>query len=172
MSSDIPDWEAKYWANRAAQKQREQRPQVPGHTPLTREPPAREIDATTIMQQRLLGGLATNSSTDESAKRVFLREGATYYKQIQGDGFGSAVPLVRSMGGLSNVTGKEFVFMGDYRGYCIDNLNQVDMSKVNENPDRMLSLVRVRAPFVGDILVPRTAIIEVSGPGGRQLLRG
>jgi len=174
MSSDIPDWEAKYWANRQAQKQREQQPQVPGHTPQQRNlPPTREIDAVSILQQRMVANQFSAGAPESGGQNVFLREGGTYYKQVQAENFGHSVSLIKSMGMLTNVSGRAFSYMGEVKGYCIDNLAQVDLAKINENPDRMLALVKVRIPLSGDILVPKSSIIETSyGSAGKQLLRG
>jgi hypothetical protein len=54
------------------------------------------------------------------------------------------------MGALNGVNGKEFAIMGEMRAYCVDNLPTIDLSKINQEPGRMLDLVRVRAPFAGD----------------------
>lgn len=154
----MEDWEKKFWSLKQQQQHSQyQKPQTSAYP---------EIDITAQLQQR-----AMNFNQPER-EGVFLREGGQYYRQIQGgDGFGNTMPLVRSMGPLANVYGKQFVVMGDFRGYCIDNLQQVDLSKINEEPERMLVLVRVRAPFAGDMLVPKSAIIESSN-AGKQLLRG
>ncbi|MFA6049901.1 MAG: hypothetical protein WC761_01770 [Candidatus Paceibacterota bacterium] len=164
----MDDWEAKYWAAKQ-QQQTQQRPQQqrpfqgqPGPTGPANNFP--EVDITGRLQQRMM-------SQQPASAEVYIREGTQYYRQVQGDGFGAAVPLVRSMGPLANVSGRQFAVMGDMRGYCIDNLQQIDLSKINEQPERMLMLVKVRAPFVGDILVPKTAVIENTS-GTNKLLKG
>lgn len=168
--ADVPDWEKKYWEKRAQQAPHQQRP-VPPAPPAVRDV---EINAADIMSQRAMAGMTVAPRHGQHPGVVYLREGATYYRQIHNpDGFGTTMPLVRSMGPLAQVGGKTFDIKGDMRAYCIDNLPSVDLSRVNENPERMLVLVRVSAPFVGDILVPRAAIIETSPTqGSKQLLRG
>ena len=169
----MDDWEAKYWKQKAQQKQHQHSAPV---APAPPPPPTRdvEINAADIMAQRMMGGLLGGQQQQQGNSAVYLREGATYYRQIHNpDGFGTTMPLVRSMGPLTQVTGKMFTTKGDLKGYCIDDLPSVDLSKANDHPERMLQLVRVSAPFVGDILVPRTAVIEANqNPGGKQLLRG
>lgn len=191
MSDDIPDWEAKYWANR--QKQLDQAKssagaQVARHSvppqPFPQAIPQnthqlhghpysnmnREVDAAAMLHQRQFGGAL--GGTESSGKSVLLREGITYYRQVQNpEGFATTMPLIRSMGKLNNVAGKEFAVMGKVRGYCIDNLTVVDASKINENPERLMTLVRVRAPFAGDLLIPESAMID-SSSGSRQILLG
>lgn len=166
------DWEAKYWANRERQLAATKHSASPrlSPQPFSGPPQAhgiRDIDPMQMLQQQMMQG------SQSSGRSVFLKEGADYYRHIQGgDGFGNVIPLVRSMGKLSGVGGKEFALMGETRGICIDGLQMVDMSKINENPDRVSMYVRVRAPFVGDILVERNAVIELQQSSGRQILRG
>jgi len=172
------DWEAKYWANRQRQLDAAKHagPAHQQHTPSAPRPfsnvpqhQMRDIDPMQLLQQQMMMGQGPSSS----GRPVFLREGADYFRHIQGaDGFGNVIPLVRNMGKLSGVVGKEFAFMGETRGICVDGMQMVDMSKVNEDPSRVGMYVRVRAPFVGDILVERNAVIELQQNGQRQILRG
>jgi len=159
---------AKYWANRAAQVQQNQRPaqQSPHSRP---NPMGREIDATNMIQQRAMMN-AIQPDTGNS-QIVYLREGAKYYRQIQNEsGFGTTTPLIRSMGPLANVGAKEFSIKGEIKGYCVDDLPRIDLSKMNEEPARMLTLIRVSAPFAGDILIEEKNIIRHNS--GRNILRG
>jgi len=163
--SDAPEWEKKYWEQRAQQAQT--KPTAPL---IPQRPHNSEVDASQVMMQRMLGQQMQPDSS--GGNLVYLREGVNYYRQIPNpDGFGTTMPLIHSMGPLTQITGKQFEMKGEVRGYCIDNLPHVDLSKVNKQPERMLVLVKVKAPFVGDILVPRDAIIEGTR-GGQQLLRG
>lgn len=164
----MDDWENKYWSNRAAQlqQQQQQRPQYQQPT----RPPVPEIDVAGMLMQRAMTQQPTSSGA------VYLREGANYYRQIQNsDGFGTTTPLIRSMGELTGVANKEFAIMGEMKAYCVDNLSSIDLSKINEQPQRMMSLVRVRAPFAGDLLVERSAIVNGGNNasyGGKSLLKG
>lgn len=157
------DWEAKYWANRAAQLQQQQRPQP------TR-PQMPEVDVAGMLMQRAMMQQPTSGGS------VYLREGANYYRQIQNpDGWGTTTTLIRSMGPLNGVNGKEFAIMGEMRAYCVDDLSAIDLSKINQEPGRMKDLVRVRAPFAGDLLVERSAIVNGGNNvsyGGKTLLKG
>ena len=158
---------AKYWANRATQVQQNQRPaQQSPHRP---NQTGREIDATNMIQQRaMMNAIQPDAGNSQT---VYLREGAKYYRQIQNEsGFGTTTPLIRSMGPLANVAAKEFSIMGEIKGYCVDDLPRIDLSKMNEEPARMLTLVRVRAPFAGDILIEEKNIIR--NASGRNILRG
>lgn len=154
------DWEKKYWANRAAQirQQAYSKPSTP------------EVDVAGMLMQRAMAQQPVSDIT------VYLREGANYYRQIQNpDGWGTTTTLIRSMGPLTGVANKEFAIMGEMRAYCVDNLSTIDLSKINEEPQRMLNLVRVRAPFAGDLLVEQSAIINGGNNityGGKTLLKG
>lgn len=177
MSDDIPDWEAKYWANRQQQlNQQKQNSQVqqtptyqtPGLHPSQGYP---DIDPMAMVQRRMFDGFINGQSANQ--RSVFLREGAEYYRNLQGgDGFGNTIPLVRSMGKLSGVAGKEFVVEGETRGILIDGLSQVDFSKINEESERFGMYVVVKAPFAGKILVRQNAIIEIKGTSRSGILKG
>jgi hypothetical protein len=159
---NLPDWEKKFWANKERQQQT-QKPQVPG---------GREIDAGALLGQRMMTNQALGSNSGGSSA-VMLREGMPYYKLIPNpEGFGTVTPLVRHMGPLSQVAGKEFVVLNEVRGYLIDNSPVVDLSKINNAPERFLNLVRVRAPFIGDILVAKEAVVYSASGISRGILRG
>jgi len=164
----MDDWEAKYWANRAAQIQ--QQPQRPQYHQQPTRPQMPEVDVAGMLMQRAMMQQPTSSGA------VYLREGANYYRQIQNpDGWGTTTTLIRSMGALSGVANKEFAIMGEMRAYCVDDLPSIDLSKINEQPQRMKDLVRVRAPFAGDLLVERSAIVNGGNNtsyGGKSLLKG
>jgi hypothetical protein len=165
----MDDWEAKYWANRAAQIQ--QQPQRPQYHQQPTRPQMPEVDVAGMLMQRAMMQQPTSPGA------VYLREGANYYRQIQNpDGWGTTTTLIRSMGALSGVANKEFAIMGEMRAYCVDDLPSIDLSKINEQPQRMKDLVRVRAPFAGDLLVERSAIVNGGGNntsyGGKSLLKG
>ena len=163
----MEDWESKYWANRAAQLQ--QQPQRPQYQQPTRSQ-VPEVDVAGMLMQRAMMQQPTSGGA------VYLREGANYYRQIQNnDGWGTTTPLIKSMGALNGVANKEFAIMGEMRAYCVDNLPTIDLSKINEEPQRMMNLVRVRAPFAGDLLVERSAIVNGNNGimhGGKSLLKG
>jgi hypothetical protein len=186
--SDIPDWEVKYWAMRQQQlaQQKQNTKVYPISSVNSRQEPIQwsqadqvsigaggylEIDPVAMLQRKMMNDfIGSHASTH---KAVFLREGAEYYRNIQGaDGFGNVVPLVRSMGQLTGVVGKEFVVQGETRGFLIDGLTQVDLAKVNECSDRFGRYVIVSTPFVGRILVQRNAIIEIQQQSQRSILKG
>lgn len=157
----MPDWEKQYWNNREKVQQ----------TPRA-QPGGREIDAGALLGQRMMTNQALGSNSGGSSA-VMLREGMPYYKLIPNpDGFGTVTPLVRHMGPLSQVAGKEFVVLNEVRGYLIDNSPVVDLSKINNTPERFLNLVRVRAPFIGDILVAKEAVVYSASGISRGILRG
>lgn len=174
---DVPDWEAKYWANREKQLASQK---STGNTSLSPRMPSPaipqgypEIDPVQMMQQRMMQGMMHHGQSSSGSRSAYLREGDEYFRHIQGgDGFGNVIPLVRSMGRLNGMTGREFAILGETRGILVDGMQMVDMSKVNENPDRIRMYVRVRAPFVGDILVDKNTVIETQQNSGKQILRG
>lgn len=168
------DWEAKYWANREKQLAASRptaAPQRPAyHGQPQGAPQTREIDPMQLLGQQMMQQAQGGRS---SGHPVFLKEGAPYFRNIQGgDGFGNVIPLVRSMGKLSGVVGKEFVIAGETRGILIDGLNQVDFSKINEQSDRFGMYIIVKAPFVGNILVTHDTIIEIQQTALRHILKG
>lgn len=167
---DVPDWETKYWANREQQLASQKKPLgQPARQPTQGYP---EVDPVRMMQQRMMQGQLPGQESS-SNRSVMLREGAEYFRHLKGgDGFGNVIPLVRSMGQLTGMAGREFAHMGETRGILVDGMAMVDMSKINEEPDRISIYVRVRAPFVGDILVSKNAVIETQQNTGKQILRG
>jgi len=110
------------------------------------------------------------SPQNASAPMVMLREGARFYRAVQAEKWGHTQTMVRSGGEVQGVAGREFQLKGESQCYCIDNLPVVDLTQVN--PQHMLNLVEVSAPFVGTILVERSAVVPVGRTGGPQLLKG
>lgn len=179
---DIPEWEKKYWANREAQLAQKKATAPasqagPRFAPVPQMNNYPEIDPIRAMQQKMANDMMygpSNGGGSTGQRSVFLREGADYYAHLKGSsGFGSTIPLIRGLGKLSGVMGKEFVIISEsVRCYKIDGLPVVDLGKANEQPERYGTYVQVRAPFIGDILVEKNAIIETQYNSGRQLLRG
>jgi hypothetical protein len=190
--SDIPDWEAKYWANRLQQKAtgNNQISQPNHHEPLhvtqakqrgedpnsfLRNYPqftgASNMNDPRVAASRELSGQLSARDVQNNVKVVMLREGATYYRQVQSEGYGTTIPLLRGMGKLNNISGKEFELRGPSRGYVVDGLPVIDAGKMNENPERFVNLVKVRTNFIGDIFVDSSALIEHFG-GQKTILRG
>lgn len=190
--ADIPDWEAKYWANRLQQKvsgnvqnsqqnhyeplhvtQAKQRGEDPNS--FLRNYPqfagSSNMNDPRVLASRELSGQLSAHDAPNNVKVVMLREGATYYRQVQSEGYGTTIPLLRAMGRINNVAGKEFELRGPSRGYIVDGLPVIDAGKMNENPERFVNLVKVRTNFIGDIFVDSAAIIE-SFNGQRTILRG
>jgi len=159
---NLPDWEKQFWANK--ERQLAQKQSVPQN--------GREIDAGALMSQRAMTNQALGSNSGGSAA-VMLREGMPYYKLIPNpDGFGTTTPLIRHMGPLSQVAGKEFVVMNEIRAYLVDNSPVVDLSKISSSPEKFLNLIRVRAPFAGDILVAKEAVVFSTSGISRGVLKG
>ena len=191
--TDVPDWEKKYWANRLQQKAagHQQTSQQPHYDPLhvtqarTRGQDPNQLirslgvqidglsnlDDPRVMASREASGQFSARDNIPGAKVVMLREGARYFRQVQSEAYGVSIPLLRSMGQITNVSGREFELRGPSRGYVIDGLNIIDAGKINESPERFVSLVKVRAPFIGDIFVESSAVIESFG-NQRSVLRG
>lgn len=184
MSDDIPDWEKKYWAQKQQQKQSNAYTRMPPTNPneLPHFEPAhvaadrqratqptdgwRDIDPLTAMYTNV-DGMASRGMGPQ-VQTVLLRPGTKYYKAVQADSFGTTMPLVRNCGVYSENVQREFEMRQECRCYCIDNLEAVDLS--NPDPQRMIELVELRAPFVGTILVEKRAILAPAG--GPQLLKG
>jgi len=184
------DWERKYFERRAAQQQGQQ-PQgprnpsdlphfEPAHITQNRQRAAQQggqhnmgwqdIDVTSAMYSNADGLASRNMGPQAQAQQqVMLREGAIYYRAIQADGFGTTMPMVRNCGPVVGVVGKEFELRGETSCYLIDNMDVVDLANIN--PQKMLSLVEIRAPFLGTLLVEKNSIITPRPPNaGRQVL--
>ena len=181
-NGDNGDWEKAYWSKRQQQlnnlHQRPQQTQTPGHTPINNGSGGgwRDVDVNEFVQQRMLQQVGQSQIPNSNSKVVFLREGYEHFTGVDGaSGFGSTVPMVKSLGKLqTNIQGRQFVLKGEVSAYCIDNLSSVDLSKINEHPERKLTLVRVAENlFSREILVPRSAIVENSNRhNGQEILKG
>lgn len=177
------DWEKKYWDkvadNNGVSRSRTLCPPSnprdlphyePAHVTQNRERNYKNIsadgwqdlDATSALQNRAMPGPAQNSHS-QTSQMVMVQEGAVYYRSIQNDGFGTTMPMVRNCGPIVGVTGKEFQYKRDTHCYLIDNMNVVDLSEIN--PNKMLNLVEVSAPFLGSFLVEKSSIIPLRQPG-------
>jgi len=195
--NDVPEWEKKFWAERqrTAGQQRGQQPQRPEemphyeplhitqdrqrnahnphHNPHAPTDQWRDVDAMSMMQSRQSGmaipGMGPPPAT-AGAPMVTLREGARFYRAVQAEKWGHTQKMVRSGGAVQGVAGREFQLKGETQCYCIDSLPVVDLSQIN--PQYMMNLVEVSAPFIGTILVERSAVVPVGQAGGQQLLKG
>lgn len=168
------DWEKKYWAQK--QQQLQQKPQdLPHYEPahITQDKQRalqannqwREIDPLTAMftnQQ----GLASRGMGPQ-VQMVHLREGTLYYRKVDATNFGTTMSMVRSCGPAVGVVGKDFEMKEECQCYLIDNMQVVDLGDIN--PQKMLRLVEVRAPFIGSILVERSAVLAASDRGPKVL---
>lgn len=95
------------------------------------------------------------------------------FHQIQYQGFGGTIPLVRAMGQIPpQMTGIDFVIKEVVRAYIVQpNENMINMSVIQSNQQNLIELVVLQAPpmtGVGVLLVPKEAV--ANGMGGRQVL--
>lgn len=179
--SDIPEWEKQFWAKKAQQAQdlphyepahvtqQRMRPQQPVVSPHMRMD--KEIDLTAHLQQKMMQQ-GMSMPTPGGQRVCYLKEGVQAYRNVS-QGFGSTVPLVLNIGPTYKVQGKQFERLGTVRCYVVEGNETVDLSKINEHPERMRTLVQVKAPWIGEILVPESAIVNISSGGshgGRALL--
>lgn len=171
-NKNIPDWEKKYWQ----QKQQGVSPLAGRAEPhVQHQMPAQnsgEVDITALLQQRAMAGQlqqAMNPGANSvSSKVCHLREGATYYRAVS-NSYGTTVPLVVSSGTVAGVAGKQFENCGVVRCFVVEqNSGAIDLSKMNEHSDKFKTLVKVSAPFVGDILVAESAIVRLAGTTSGQ----
>jgi len=172
----MEDWEKKYWAQKMQQLQKNPQ-ELPHHEPAhiaqdrQRAQQAgnhwREIDPLTAMYANQQG--MTSRGMGPQVQVVHLREGVVYYKKVDVEGFGTTMPMVRSCGPAVGVVGREFEMRQECHCYLIDNLEVVDLGNVN--PQKMLKLVEVRAPFIGTILVESSAVVA-PGDRGPKILKG
>lgn len=179
----MDDWETKYWQQKQQQMQQQgghRRPQNPQDLPhfepahVTQDRQRahqvdngwREVDPLTAMYTNMDGMNARGRGPQ--VQTVFIREGARMYRSVEAQGFGNTMPLVRFAGPAHDMTGKEFEMRGTTNCYVIDNMEVVDLSKIDDS--KMVQLVEVKAPWVGTLLVEASAIIVPRGQGGPQVL--
>jgi hypothetical protein len=183
--SDVPDWEKKYWNNRLQQKMTQaSTPSAQPHFEPAHVTQARmrgqdpnqmlrnlgvqidgmsNMDDPRVQASRQLSGQLSARDQSPEGQVVMLREGARYFRQISMEAFGVSIPLLRSMGQANNLAGRQFELRGASRGYIVDGLNVIDAGKMNESPERFVNLVKIRAPFIGDIFVENSSIIHANG---------
>lgn len=98
---------------------------------------------------------------------VYLKEGYKSYRKLEID---SPVPVAIEVGPLHGTIGKEFEYVGNIKVYITENISKpVDLSKIDHS--KFINLVIVRAPWVGSMLVPESAILK-NTPAERTLLKG
>lgn len=174
-NKNIPDWEKAYWK----QKQQGVNPLAGGDTYQPPQPTRGgngEIDITSMLQQRAMSGQFQQNmnphATAVESKVCHIREGVTFYRAVS-NSFGTTVPLVVSVGVVSGVIGKQFENKGFVKCFVVDsNSGAIDLAKMNENSDKYITLVKVSAPFVGEILVAESAIMKLMGTtSGQTILR-
>lgn len=192
MAKDVPDWEKQYWANRQAQgtgmPQHQQQPMQRPQQPIAGNG---DIDLTQLLAQRLMNQQGSpgfgfgnqqvpqhQSVGSQMEQRVcFLKEGTCGYRIVSSD-FGTDIPLVISSGPITGVVGRQFENKGLKRCYLVDSHSSmvgasIDLSKMNESPEKFIHLVQVSAPLLGTVLVPENCVVKMnSGPSGTQVLRG
>jgi len=184
MSDDM-DWEKRYWANKARErttgKSQERLPAgirpvaLPDGYTNSRNG---EVDVSSMMAQRVASQVG--GGTAPGGRSCTLKEGYPYYSKVQTGEFGSTAVLVRSVGTLNGISGRTFEVLSEVNAYVIDNLPTVDLSTLPQQSHLSKELVAVRAPFIGNIMVPRDAIMEslttnavgVVSYGGKRMLKG
>lgn len=164
----MEDWEKKYFAIRAQQKQQQNSSREDQVKNLKSGLDWKEADISSFLTNKLI----SQNVNQNNSNAVHLKEGYEYYKVINSQNFGHSIPLVRNMGTLSNVNNIEFVIMEEIKVFCVDNMNVVDLSKINEQPEKYLTLIKVRSALNGDLLVNKSAIVEYSFINGcKQILK-
>lgn len=161
----MDDWEKKYWDIRSKGAN-----PLSSHAQVTSNPTSiprdlnGEIDATSILAARIAAN--SNGATGipgmtqpGGSQSCFLKEGHSYYVQINTQGFGTSTPLVKQVGTLQNTTGKSFVVSTKLNAYIVDEMqNSIDLSRLSENPQKMKLLVTVKTAFE-TFLVEEAAIV-------------
>ena len=177
--TDIPDWEKQYWQQKIQQKQQgTKNPQdlphfEPAHVTQDKHRATgpngqwQDVDPMTAMYTNAQG--MSSRGMGPQVQTVYLREGATVYRAVQAESFGSTVPLVRNCGPTQGVGGKEFEMRGACSCYVIDSLEVIDMGNLDSK--RSVQLVELRAPWIGTVLVEKNSILS-SQSAGLQVLKG
>lgn len=186
----MDDWQKKYYQNR--QNGMNPISQPPNHNlPLSvpRTNTGEDIDVGSMLQQRIMaaqamGGMNQQNTNgflprdfkpqiNQGPKKVNLRPGSKFYREVSTGGFGSQIPIVKEGGIIPNNASSQNVFLKqEIKAFIVDGMQSVDFSKITENMDKMVELCKVEIPLVGTILVFRDSIIESNENVGRQILRG
>lgn len=135
--------------------------------------PSHDRDVSAMLQQRLQQRMVSDQMGG-SAPVADLQEGLPYYTAVE-NSFGGTAPLVRTAGVISGPTARGVQIKREVRGFLIDNMQSVDMSKLQGRPELMVTLVEVAVPFMGSFLVPKEAIVRRDGGplgDGRRMLKG
>lgn len=109
----------------------------------------------------------TQLQPQQEPQMVMVKEGAPSYRKLETKDFGSDMTLVKSMGPLQGIGGKEFETKGEKNCYLADGQDRIDLSEVS--PENMLKLVEVHAPFVGAVMVPKEHVMKATSPGPKVL---
>ena len=179
------DWEKKYWAQRQQQLQKKssELPHFePAHIAQDRmraqqgaQPNPRDrfnggwkdIDPATAMYTNQDGMAARGMGPQQQT--VAVKEGCLYWRPVQSQGFGATMPMVRSCGPFVGASSKVFELKSECHCLCIDDMQVIDMGKVDQG--KMLNLVEIRAPWIGSVLVRREDIV-MPGEKGPRVLKG
>ncbi len=98
---------------------------------------------------------------------VYLREGLKSYRKLEIE---SPVPVAIEMGPIHGVAGQVFEYAGKIKVYLTENMNKpIDLSRIDHS--RFITLVIVKAPFLGTMLVPEAAVVRAADQR-QQILKG
>ena len=196
MSNKYPEKERAYWEKRAQdlphfepahkQQQQQQPPQQQptqpqhqggyGDVDLTAALARRAMQQQTQphqMQQPRYQGSPPQQQQQAPQRTAYIRENSETYRVVDHQGFGTAKTLAMHTGPLNNnMVGREFEIKGQVECYLVDGTSPIDLGKMSEHPGKLIRLVKLSAPFIGDILVPESAIVRSHQNSGAQLLRG
>ena len=194
MSKHIPDNEKAYWAKRAqdlphyepvhqTQPQQQQR-----HAPAPQQNGGYgDMDLTAALAQRAMqaqqqqvsapqyrGTPPTQHQQQQAPQRTaYIRENSQTYRVVDHQAFGTTKTLAMHVGPLNNdLVGREFEIKGVVECLVVEGNQPIDLGKMSENPGKLVRLMKLSAPFIGDILVPESAIVRSQQNSGTQLLRG
>lgn len=136
--------------------------------------PRGDADVSHMLQNRLQQRMMQQQMGGAGAPVADLQEGLPYYTAVE-NSFGGTVPLIRTAGVIRGPTSRGVQITGAVSGYLIDNMPSVDMARIKEHPERMVTLIEVSVPFMGKFLVPKEAVQRRdAGPlgDGRTILKG
>ena len=118
--------------------------------------------------------LLPQSQNNNNFKNCKIITGFPVFQQIQTQGFGSAIPLVRALGQISpQMSGIDFVIREVVKAYIVHpNETTINLAAIQTNQQNLTELVVLQAPpmtGMGIVLVPKEAIANGMG-GGHQIL--
>lgn len=104
-----------------------------------------------------------------------IKPGATFYRPLATSGWPTSFPCVKESG-ITPPVSQDFEYRGETKVYKVGK-DAIDFSKIDPNSPNLITLIEVKANFVGVILVNKSDILEIKNNNSnmqstKTILRG